>query len=159
MRRRGTVSTFLSFTALPPYASVSVSRHLPSLSFSFFAHPSRLLPLPQDLSVHAAGLHLRNLVSTVQTMPRPRDSYRLPPYGSCVPDQSTLSESKCNSMRLLTVRSDLQGSGGRRLCVTIEPALLLKGDIMVSRNARLECHQQALVNPPHPVPCLPPSSR
>ncbi|XP_048872906.1 tensin-2 [Brienomyrus brachyistius] len=26
---------------------------------------------------------------------------------------------------------DLQGSGGRRLCVTIEPALLLKGDIMV----------------------------
>ncbi|MED6253602.1 hypothetical protein ATANTOWER_015334 [Ataeniobius toweri] len=26
---------------------------------------------------------------------------------------------------------DLQGTGGRRLCVTIEPALLLKGDIMV----------------------------
>ncbi|XP_061075045.1 tensin-2-like isoform X3 [Conger conger] len=26
---------------------------------------------------------------------------------------------------------DLQGSGGRRICVTIEPALLLKGDIMV----------------------------
>ncbi|XP_012704744.2 tensin-2 isoform X2 [Fundulus heteroclitus] len=26
---------------------------------------------------------------------------------------------------------DLQGSGGRRLCVSIEPALLLKGDIMV----------------------------
>ncbi|KAJ8017138.1 hypothetical protein DPEC_G00014640 [Dallia pectoralis] len=26
---------------------------------------------------------------------------------------------------------DLQGSGGRRLCVTIEPALLLKGDVMV----------------------------
>ncbi|XP_051906602.1 tensin-2-like isoform X3 [Hippocampus zosterae] len=26
---------------------------------------------------------------------------------------------------------DLHGSGGRRLCVTIEPALLLKGDIMV----------------------------
>ncbi|KAJ8409211.1 hypothetical protein AAFF_G00242320 [Aldrovandia affinis] len=26
---------------------------------------------------------------------------------------------------------DLQGSGGRRLCVTIEPALLLKGDIMM----------------------------
>ena len=29
------------------------------------------------------------------------------------------------------LHSDLQGSGGRRLCVTIEPALLLKGDIMV----------------------------
>ncbi|KAF0036655.1 hypothetical protein F2P81_011967 [Scophthalmus maximus] len=27
--------------------------------------------------------------------------------------------------------ADLQGTGGRRLCVTIEPALLLKGDIMV----------------------------
>uniref|UniRef100_A0AAQ5Y8W5 Tensin 2a n=1 Tax=Amphiprion ocellaris TaxID=80972 RepID=A0AAQ5Y8W5_AMPOC len=26
---------------------------------------------------------------------------------------------------------DLQGTGGRRLCVTVEPALLLKGDIMV----------------------------
>uniref|UniRef100_A0A665X812 Tensin 2a n=1 Tax=Echeneis naucrates TaxID=173247 RepID=A0A665X812_ECHNA len=26
---------------------------------------------------------------------------------------------------------DLQGTGGRRLCVTIEPALLLKGDVMV----------------------------
>ncbi|KAJ8358544.1 hypothetical protein SKAU_G00150690 [Synaphobranchus kaupii] len=26
---------------------------------------------------------------------------------------------------------DLQGSGGRRLCITIEPALLLKGDVMV----------------------------
>ncbi|XP_062316427.1 tensin-2 isoform X2 [Osmerus eperlanus] len=31
---------------------------------------------------------------------------------------------------------DLQGSGGRRLCVTIEPALLLKGDIMV------KCYQR-----------------
>lgn len=29
--------------------------------------------------------------------------------------------------------SDLQGSTGRKLCVTIEPALLLKGDIMVCR--------------------------
>lgn len=29
--------------------------------------------------------------------------------------------------------SDLQGSSGRKLCVTIEPALLLKGDIMVRR--------------------------
>ncbi|XP_035243649.1 tensin-2-like isoform X2 [Anguilla anguilla] len=26
---------------------------------------------------------------------------------------------------------DLQGSGGRRICITVEPALLLKGDIMV----------------------------
>uniref|UniRef100_A0A8C6Q5W2 Tensin 2a n=1 Tax=Nothobranchius furzeri TaxID=105023 RepID=A0A8C6Q5W2_NOTFU len=32
---------------------------------------------------------------------------------------------------------DLQGSGGRRLCVTIEPALLLKGDIMVKCYHRL----------------------
>lgn len=34
--------------------------------------------------------------------------------------------------RVCFVGSDLQGTGGRRLCVTIEPALLLKGDIMVS---------------------------
>uniref|UniRef100_A0A3P8U453 Tensin 2a n=1 Tax=Amphiprion percula TaxID=161767 RepID=A0A3P8U453_AMPPE len=32
---------------------------------------------------------------------------------------------------LSSVLSDLQGTGGRRLCVTVEPALLLKGDIMV----------------------------
>uniref|UniRef100_A0A3Q0S7L9 Tensin 2a n=1 Tax=Amphilophus citrinellus TaxID=61819 RepID=A0A3Q0S7L9_AMPCI len=36
------------------------------------------------------------------------------------------------SMQLVyTSGIDLQGTGGRRLCVTIEPALLLKGDIMV----------------------------
>lgn len=34
------------------------------------------------------------------------------------------------------VCSDLQGTGGRRLCVTIEPALLLKGDIMVSTHGK-----------------------
>ena len=34
------------------------------------------------------------------------------------------------------VCSDLQGTGGRRLCVTIEPALLLKGDIMVSSHGK-----------------------
>lgn len=32
--------------------------------------------------------------------------------------------------------SNLQGTGGRRLCVTIEPALLLKGDIMVSSHGK-----------------------
>uniref|UniRef100_A0A673A372 Tensin 2a n=1 Tax=Sphaeramia orbicularis TaxID=375764 RepID=A0A673A372_9TELE len=31
----------------------------------------------------------------------------------------------------LCLCSNLQGTGGRRLCVTVEPALLLKGDIMV----------------------------
>ncbi len=44
--------------------------------------------------------------------------------------------------------SDLQGTGGRRLCVTVEPALLLKGDIMVSSHLvkkqkttnRLDCN-------------------
>uniref|UniRef100_A0A3B4ZJY4 Tensin-like C1 domain-containing phosphatase n=1 Tax=Stegastes partitus TaxID=144197 RepID=A0A3B4ZJY4_9TELE len=36
------------------------------------------------------------------------------------------------SMQLVyTSGIDLQGTGGRRLCVTVEPALLLKGDIMV----------------------------
>lgn len=46
----------------------------------------------------------------------------------------------CLSNRLVWIHcvvcSDLQGTGGRRLCVTIEPALLLKGDIMVSSHGK-----------------------
>lgn len=34
------------------------------------------------------------------------------------------------------VCSNLQGTGGRRLYVTVEPALLLKGDIMVSSRGK-----------------------
>lgn len=38
------------------------------------------------------------------------------------------------------IYSDLQGTGGRRLCVTIEPALLLKGDIMVRSHWQTRSH-------------------
>lgn len=131
---------------------IAVRRCLPDLlcpglpsSLSSPLLSSRLLPLPEDLPVHAAGLHFRHIVSVspppVASGSHSPGFFGFSPHtwqGSVTANKPLPSHSVLVRVYVVTVhnccdlRSDLQGTGGRRLCVTIEPALLLKGDIMVS---------------------------
>lgn len=107
----------------------------------FFSPPTRILPLLEDLSVHAVGIHFWHIVSIFCCQLTGRVCWQQSVM-TCQQTKQPLMV--CLSMfgHILYlfihcgVCSDLQGTGGRRLCVTIEPALLLKGDIMVSSHGK-----------------------
>lgn len=79
-----------------------------------FLDPCRLPSFPEDLPGHAAGLHFRNIV-------------RVSPLSLRGADHSIEN--------LITwfifTRSNVQGDSNTSICITIEPGLLLKGDILV----------------------------
>lgn len=88
--------------------------------------PPRIPALPEDLPVHAACLHLWDLVSmSPPPLPSPpiaADSRVHPGHAPPAPSQPLP----------LCLCSSLTGPGTQKLCITLEPALLLKGDVMVS---------------------------
>lgn len=120
----------------------------------------RFLSLPEDLPVSAAGVHLSCLVSIQQVVrllsvrwtdvvyTRPAPVFRSRQVCAYTPVTAVYSYFTrlrhvwivlCVCLELvwpyflfpLCLSSDPQSSRARKLCMTMEPALLLKGDIMV----------------------------
>lgn len=89
---------------------------------------SRLSTFPKDLPIHAIGLYLWDLVSmswfSLDQKPK-------------VPLKSSFNFNSDNPNDFLCSCSSLHGaSGTQKICITLEPALLLKGDVMVSVASR-----------------------
>lgn len=129
-----------SFLCCQPLSPTQVSHRdvfhgdshiLPCTPHGLF-HPSRLPALPQDLPVYAAGLYIWSLVSAL--LPGPDICLLAQPEGLT----SVPSLDASNYSAFLSTQSRIAGPGPQQLCISLEPALLLKGDVMVREILKMQ---------------------
>lgn len=90
------------------------------ISVSLFISPHRLPSFPEDLPGNATSLYIRNIVRKLLFL-------------------SSVFESRAYIVQLFGFNmyyyySNVQGDSNTSICITIEPGLLLKGDILVRFN-------------------------